>query len=67
MDKVILGIVIVLVLIIGMSVLMAVPLMLAWNYVMPYLFDLKTINFWQSFALLIVAGSLIKSSNATKK
>lgn len=37
-------------------------LMLGWNYVMPYLFNLKEINFWQSFALLIVSGILMPHS-----
>lgn len=47
----------------GLSLLMAYPLMIAWNYVVPYLFSLKTISFWQSFALMFVCSLLIKSSN----
>lgn len=37
-------------------------LMLGWNYVMPYLFNLKEINFWQSLALVVVSGVLMPHS-----
>jgi len=39
-------------------------LKLAWNYVMPTLFGLPKIGFWQALALVFVTRILIKSSNS---
>lgn len=63
------GIVGIFVLIGVISLLMAYPTMWAWNYVMPYLFGFKTLNFWQAFCVNYLAGSLIKSTltNTNKK
>jgi len=40
-------------------------LMTAWNYVMPYLFNLPTLGIWQSFALMVIFGifSIATSKN----
>lgn len=46
----------VIVLILALAAIIPWFLMLGWNYVMPYLFNLKEINFWQSFALIIVSS-----------
>jgi hypothetical protein len=43
----------------------AVFFMLAWNYVIPYLFHLPTINYWQAFALLWVTWSILSSAKST--
>lgn len=52
-----------LILVIGAA--MAFPLMLAWNHVMPYLFAMKEISFVQAWCLMIVSGTLIKSTLST--
>ena len=39
----------------------ALLIMLTWNYVMPDLFNLETITYWQSVMLHILAGSLFKT------
>jgi putative flippase GtrA len=36
------------------------PMKLAWNYVMPQMFNLPAITFWQMFALLFLLTSLWK-------
>ena len=46
----------------GLSLLLSLPLMWAWNYVVPYLFGLKTITWLQSWCLSFVAGTLLKSN-----
>lgn len=46
-----------------LALLMAYPTMWAWNYVMPYLFGLKTLSFWQAFSINFLANMLFKSSN----
>lgn len=40
-------------------------LKLAWNYVVPKLFGLPKIGFWQALALVIVSRILIKSSHTS--
>jgi len=51
----------------GLSIVLAFPTMLAWNYVMPYLLGLKAITFWHGLALNYLSGTLIKSSLSQKK
>ncbi|MCJ7768453.1 hypothetical protein MUP79_08685 [Candidatus Bathyarchaeota archaeon] len=41
------------------------PLMLSWNYVMPAMFGLKKITYWQMFALYMVLTSLWKSTTGS--
>jgi hypothetical protein len=36
--------------------------MLCWNYTLPYLFGFKTITYLQGFALNILSGMLLKST-----
>jgi hypothetical protein len=45
------------------GILAAFVVMLCWNYVMPQVFKLPTINFIQSCCLLVLGNCLIKSSN----
>lgn len=44
------------------DLVLAFPLMWAWNYALPELFKLPQVNYWQAFCLLIVASLLIKGS-----
>ena len=46
------------------ALMVAWPLMWAWNYVIPTLFGLIELSYWQAFCLLLVCQFLIKSSNA---
>ena len=50
-----------------LSILLALPVMWLWNYLMPDIFGLKEIGFWQSFCLLLMCGFLFKSSNSNSK
>jgi hypothetical protein len=47
------------------DLVLAVPLMFAWDGVMPHVFHLPTISYWQAFAMLIVAGLLVKSTSSS--
>ena len=38
-----------------LSIVIAFPTMSIWNYVMPVVFGLSKISFWQALALLILA------------
>jgi len=43
--------------------LIAWPFMLLWNWLMPAIFGLCKIGFWQSLGLLILSGMLFRSSS----
>ena len=45
--------------------LYAFPVMWIWNYMMPELFALPIISFWQAFWGTFMCGLLFKSSNTT--
>ena len=47
------------------AVLGAFPFMWAWNYVMPSVFNLPTLHFWQAFCLLWVSSAMFKSALTT--
>lgn len=49
------------------AVLMALPVMWLWNYVMPYLFSLREIDFPHAMGLVFLCQSLFKFSNSTTK
>lgn len=60
---VVLGIFGVIGLIFFMSFLYAVPVYFLWNWLMPIIFELPKITFWQSIGLCWFSGFLIKSHN----
>jgi hypothetical protein len=45
------------------SIILALPTMLLWNWLMPILFGLTKITFWQALGINIFTGILFKSSN----
>ena len=47
-------------LIIGILLLMIFPLMWAWNFVVPSMFGLPAITYWQMAVLYFVASCLFK-------
>jgi len=46
------------------ALLIGFPLMWLWNYVMPDIFGLTEITFWQAVAISLLSGSLFKSHNS---
>lgn len=50
----------------GASLILAFFVMWAWNYVMPYLFDFKAIDYWHAFGLHYLCGLLVKSVHIEK-
>lgn len=47
--------------------LYAFPVMWIWNYLMPDLFAVPVIGFWQAFWGVFLCGLLFKSNITTKK
>lgn len=50
----------------GWSLLIAFPVKWLWNYVMPTIFNLQMISYWQSFCILLLSGLLLKPTSASK-
>jgi hypothetical protein len=49
------------------AILLALPLQLLWNWLMPTIFNLPMITFWQALGLNMLAGILFKSNINIKK
>ncbi len=49
------------------ALLLALPIMWLWNWLMPLIFGLIKINFWQALGLGLLSGLLFKSSITNKK
>ena len=63
MKKIVVGIIIVIV----VSLLFAFPTMLLWNQLMPEIFGLQEIGFWQSLGLVLLARFIFgEPSNSSK-
>jgi hypothetical protein len=52
---------------VGISLIMALPTMLLWDWLMPELFGLKTITLFQAWGLNFLCGMLFKSHTNTSK
>lgn len=52
---------------IGLSLLMAVPTMLLWDWLMPELFGLKEVTLFQAWGLNFLCGMLFKSHSSSSK
>ena len=50
------------------ALLLGLPLMLLWNWLMPLLFGLPTLTFWQAVGMNFLASILFgKTTTSTKK
>lgn len=45
------------------GVFLALPIMWLWNWLMPEIFNLCKIDFWQALGLYCLSATLFKSSN----
>lgn len=48
------------------GVALAIPTYFLWNWLMPEIFGLKAITFWQAWGLVFLSGILFKSSSSSK-
>lgn len=48
------------------SLVMAWPVMLLWNWLMPVIFGLTTIGYWQAVGLMILSALLFKTHSSSK-
>lgn len=49
------------------GLLMTLPVMWLWNWLMPKIFGLITINFWEALGLILLCSFLLKSSSSSSK
>ena len=64
MEKILTGFIVVIGILLSMSLLLGLPLMILWNWLMPTLFNLPVIGFWQAVGLNIISGILFgKTTN----
>ncbi len=49
------------------AVAIAIPLYFLWNWLMPELFGLKIVTFWQAWGLVWLTSLLFKSSASSSK
>lgn len=56
-----------LILLLCVVVIMTLPFMWLWNWIMPTVFGLAAINFWQSLGILILSNILFKINYSTSK
>lgn len=44
-----------------LAIILTIPVLLLWNWLMPDLFGLKSITFWQALGILLLSSFLFKS------
>lgn len=52
---------------VGFSFLLTYPVMWLWNWLMPAIFGLKTLTFWQTFGLTMLANMIFGKVNLNNK
>lgn len=67
MKEIIAGIFVVIVVALLISLLEVIPVMLLWNWLMPLIFGLPTLNFGQAFGVCILSSLLFKNLSSTDK
>lgn len=53
-------------LIIAVGIIVAFPVKWLWNWLMPLIFELREITFWQALGLLLLSGLLFRSNSNSK-
>ena len=49
------------------ALLVGLPMMLLWNWLMPSIFSLRIISFWEAVGMSTLAGLLFKSSDSSRQ
>ena len=65
MEKVIGSIIIIAGTFVVIALLTVIPVYYLWNWLMPEIFGLTTLTFWEAFGISLLASCLFKSSNST--
>lgn len=65
MEKILVGVLMVVGAIVLVAVLSAVPVMFLWNALLPDLFGIQAIGFWQALGISTLCGLLFKNSTSS--
>lgn len=65
--EIIVTILMVFALIIAMTILLGLPIMLLWNWLMPTIFGLTKITFWQAVGINLLTSILFKLTSTINK
>ena len=49
---------------IGFSIILTFPVMWLWNYLMPMIFGLPKLTFWQTFGLQVLVSCFVPSRSS---
>lgn len=52
--------------VIGLAFLMVLPTMWLWNWLMPDIFGLQEITFWQALGINFLTGILFRTNSSSK-
>jgi len=69
LEKLALGIgigVLAIIIIAVVSLVAAIPTYFLWNWLMPAIFGIKVVTFWQAWGINFLTGILFKSSSSSK-
>lgn len=50
-----------------LSLVMAIPVMYLWNWLIPDIFSLRELTYWESWGILILTGFLFRNINTNSK
>ena len=65
MEKVIGSVVLIAISVVVCALLMAIPVYYLWNWLMPEIFGLTTLDFWQALGISLLASCLFKGTSST--
>lgn len=49
------------------GIIAAIPTYFLWNWLMPEIFGIKTITFWQAWGVVFLSGILFKGNGSSSK
>lgn len=49
----------------AISIVLTFPVMWLWNYLMPMIFNLPKLTFWQTFGLQVLVGCFVPSRTSS--
>lgn len=52
--------------VLGLSLVFAFPVMWLWNWLMPEIFGLDAVGFWQAWGLLMLSGLMFRGVGSSK-
>lgn len=64
--EILVGMVVIIIVLFFSGLVLAFPIMLLWNWLIPSILNLPTIGYWQAFGLFYLCGLLFKNISSSK-